>query len=73
MRHLSNRCITRRFTVSGVEWGAPESLSLTQPLAPQLGIGSGSSGPGELLRQLEMPDQLGCGPWGPGAPGPILL
>lgn len=52
--------------VSGVEEGVqefPGATLLTQPLALQLGIGSGSSGPGELLRQLETLDRLGCGPW----------
>lgn len=43
--------------------GHPELLFPAQPLALQPGIRSGSSGPGELLRQLEMPGWLGCGVW----------
>lgn len=42
---------------------AHELLYPTQPLALQLETGSGSCGPGELLRQLRMLDWLGCGPW----------
>lgn len=61
---ICQRGTARRFTVSGAVGGASEPLSPAQPLAPQLGIGSGSRGAGELLRQLGMPDRLGCGPWG---------
>ena len=49
--------------LSTVSRGRPELLSPAQPLALQPGIRSGSSGPGELLRQLEMPGWLGCGVW----------
>lgn len=64
---------TRRFTLSGVEGRTCEPLSPAQPLALQRGTGSGSSDPGEWLRQLEMPDPLGCGPSrAPWAAGPSL-
>lgn len=49
--------------LSTVSSGRPELLFPAQPLALQPVIRSGSSGPGELLRQLEMPGWLGCGVW----------
>lgn len=58
------RLATCKFTVYCVEWPSRAALpGPAQPLALQPVIRSGSSGPGELLRQLEMPGWLGCGVW----------